>query len=163
MTRNILLTLTALLVSGILSAQPGQRGRRGYEQVEAEKIAYFTRILELSRQEAREFWPLYDDFEQQQEKLIDERRSLSMKFSENHENMNENQAEKIGDSYIDLQVKEAELAREFHEKFKNVLTPKKVMRLYQAENEFRMQLLRRIRGGGRGSGPDDMESYLPGH
>ena len=155
MIKNILLTITAILIASAVSAQPGQRGRRGYEQVEAEKIAYFTRILELSREEAREFWPLYDDFEEQQEKLIVERRSLARSFSENHESMDEDEAERTGDSYINLQVKETELAREFHEKFKNVLTPKKVMLFYQAENEFRMHLLRRIRGGGRGQSDSD--------
>ena len=158
MTKNILLTLTAFLIAATVSAQPGQRGGRGYEQVEAEKIAYFTRILDLSRQEAREFWPVYNDFQEQKEELVEERRSLAISFSENYENMDEKEAEKIGDSFINLQVKETELAREFHDKFKTVLTPKKVMRFYQAENEFRMLLLRRIRGGGRGAGRIDPES-----
>ncbi len=148
--------LLAIISSLTLSAQQGQMRRgAGIDQVEAEKIAIFTRYLELSSREAREFWPVYDDFQNRRRILSQERQTLSAYYSQNYMNMSEKEAEEIADSYIGLQVKEAELAEEFHKKFKAVLPKGKVMRFYQAENEFRMQLLRRLRGGagpGRGVG-----------
>ncbi|MGF1587583.1 MAG: hypothetical protein ACFCUM_19895 [Bacteroidales bacterium] len=155
MNKSLLIILASLLFASTVFAQQRQRGRQGYEQVEAEKIAFFTRTLELTSREAREFWPVYDDFQDRRNALIREKHILSRSFAENYDNMTANEAGKIADQYINLQVKETDLAVEFHEKFKNVLPPAKVMRFYQAENEFRMQLLRRIRGGGRGQAGSD--------
>jgi hypothetical protein len=153
MLRNILIISSLLACSFTLFSQPGQMRRQpALEQIEAEKIAFFTRYLELNSKEAKEFWPVYDDFQNRKNLLIQERQNLSRYFTTNFENLPENEAEKLADRYISLQVKETDLAGEFHEKFKKVLPSKKVMRFYQAENEFRMQLLRRIRRGGNQSG-----------
>jgi hypothetical protein len=152
MNKSLLIIMASMLFASTLFSQQGQRGgRQGHEQVEAEKIAFFTRTLELTTREAREFWPVYDEFEEQRKALVRERHMLSMSFAENYQKLGTRESGEIADRYINLQVKETDLAVEFHEKFKQVLPPAKVMRLYQAENEFRMQLLRRIRGG-RGFG-----------
>ncbi len=155
MLKTAILISAVLTCSLILSAQPGQM-RRGaaFDQVEAEKIAFFTRYLELSNQEAKEFWPLYDDFQNRRNQIVENRQSVSRYFSQNYHNLTEKEAEETADKYINLQVQEVNLAKEFHHKFKKVLPPEKVMRFYQAENEFRMHLLRRIRGGGPGRGRD---------
>jgi Spy/CpxP family protein refolding chaperone len=156
MVKNTFLILLLSLFASALSAQPGQmRGRGGIERVEAEKIAFFTRYLDLSSQEAREFWPVYDNYQDRKSNLLRERYSLSKTFSQASDDIKEKEAEEMADRYIALQIREAELAKEFHEKFKRVLPARKVMMFYQAENEFRMQLLRRLRGGGRGPGPRD--------
>ncbi len=152
MSKNILIALTLLLCSFALAAQPG-RGRAGFERVEAEKIAFFTTFINLSSQEARAFWPVYDDFQRQKNQLVQERQSLSGHFERHRESLTDDESEKIADRYIEIQMKEAGLQMEFHEKLKDILPPGKVMRFYQAENEFRMQLLRRVRGGGPGRGP----------
>ncbi len=123
---------------------------RGIQQVESEKIAFFTQYLDLTSQEAAVFWPVYNDFQNRKSGLAQQRQSISREFLLTKDNVSENEALELADRYIDLQVKEAMLAKEFHEKFKEVLAPEKVMLFYQAESEFRMQLLRRIRGGGIG-------------
>jgi Spy/CpxP family protein refolding chaperone len=151
MLKNLFTILTVILFSSAVYSQPS-RGRGGFEQVEAEKTAYFTRALDLTSEEAREFWPVYDEFRDRKSAIIREKHSLLRYFTENYDNMDEKEAEEIAGKYLDLQIRETSLTEEFHEKFKKVLPPKKVMRFYHAENEFRMQLLRRIRGGGRGSG-----------
>jgi hypothetical protein len=153
MNKILLIMFASILFASNLFSQQG-RGRPGYEQVEAEKIAFFTRTLELNSREAREFWPVYDDFQNRRNELIRERHQLSRSFAVNYDNMTAREAGEAADQYINLQVRETDLAVEFHEKFKKVLPPGKVMRFYQAENEFRMQLLRRIRGGRGQAGSD---------
>lgn len=148
-----IIILCSLIFSVSLTAQQrGQmRGRTGLEQVEAEKIAFFTRYLELSSREAQEFWPVYNDFQNRKNKINQERQNLSGYFAQNSANLSDSEAREIADRYIDLQLQEARLTGEYHKKFMEVLPPGKVMLFYQAENEFRMQLLRRLRGG-RGPG-----------
>jgi hypothetical protein len=156
MNKLLLIMFASVFFTSTVFAQQGQRGRPGHEQVEAEKIAFFTRALDLDTREAREFWPAYDEFQNSRNKLISERHSLSRSFTGNKENLTSGEAVEIADQYINLQVRETELAVEFHEKLKKLLPPGKVMRFYQAENEFKMQLIRRIRGGRGQAGSDRM-------
>jgi hypothetical protein len=153
MPKYLSITLTLVMFPLLLSAQqPQQRVRGDFEKVEAEKIAFYTRTMELTSREAKEFWPVYDGFQEQRSKLVRERISISANFTRSRGQLTEREAADMADRYIELQVREADLAREYHEKFKAILPPDKVMRLYQAEHEFKMQLLRRVRGGGPGAG-----------
>ncbi len=157
MIRYILIITILLLPASRLTAQPGQmqRGRGGFEQVEAERIAFITKYLELTSDEAKRFWPVYDDFRNRRDQLVQERHNSSRYFQQNYQNLGEKEAEELADKYIALQLREARLTEDYHKKFKEVIPPVKVMRLYEAENVFRMQLLRRVRGGqgaGRGTG-----------
>ncbi len=147
MKKKTLLIFITILCSSALSAQAGRTVERStFEKIEKEKIAFFTNYLELSSREAREFWPVYEEFQNQRNDLIREKQSLLQSVSWNHGNLPENEAKEAADRYIDFRVKENELVEEFHKKFKAVLPPRKVMLLYLAENEFRMHLLRRLRG-----------------
>jgi hypothetical protein len=55
------------------------------------------------------------------------------------------QLSEAGDRLISLEISEAALVQEFHNKIKTVLTPAKILRLYQAENQYRLQLLNELR------------------
>ncbi len=152
MTKYFVIAALILLPCTLVDAQqPQRRGRAEFEQVEAERIAFLTRYLELTSDEAKAFWPVYDDYRNRRELLAQERQSAAWYFNQNWRNLPETEIEELADKYVSLQAQEARLAEEYHEKFKSVLPAFKVMRLYEAENIFRMQLLRRVRGSGAGA------------
>ena len=67
--------------------------------------------------------------------------------------MSDEEAEKKVDAMMDAREKEVQLASAFHEELKKILPPKKVMRYYITEIQFREYMLRKIRdehGGGHG-------------
>jgi hypothetical protein len=70
---------------------------------------------------------------------------MNRNFNQNELNMTEKELVDAGDKHIALQVQEAGLAQEYHKKFKEILAPSKVIRLYQAENQYRMQLLNELK------------------
>ncbi|MBN1387730.1 MAG: hypothetical protein JW965_04740 [Bacteroidales bacterium] len=121
----------------------GQGNRR--EVFDAQKVAFFTRHLDLSAAEAKLFWPIYDEFTEKRDEIVQERNSISRDVGQNFRNMSEKELEEAGDKLISLNLKEAELKAEYHEKFKEVLTPSKVVRLYNAENGFKNYLLNQLR------------------
>jgi len=49
-----------------------------------------------------------------------------------------------GDKYVDCLVQESNLAVSFHRKLKGVLPPVKVILYYQAENQYKIQLLNEL-------------------
>ncbi|HCC71732.1 MAG TPA: hypothetical protein DEQ09_11350 [Bacteroidales bacterium] len=126
-----------------LATATAQENRR--EVIAAQKVAYFTRQLSLSPQEARLFWPVYDEFTAKRDKIVEQRNTITRNVGKNFRNMSEKELEEAGDELIRLNLQEAELKAEYHNKFKEVLTPSKVVRLYHAENGFKNYLLNQLR------------------
>jgi hypothetical protein len=115
------------------------------ETVKSQKIAFFTEKLNLTPDEAQTFWPVYNSYWQQKNKIIEERKA-TMKFcSENMDKLSPKEIEQYGDMYINFHMQESNLLIEYNEKFKQVLAPEKVMRLYLADYEFKTYLLKQLR------------------
>jgi hypothetical protein len=130
----------AFLTAGRSAAQEQTR-----EKLEAYRIAFFTKRLNLTPQEAEKFWPLYNEFQDKKNKIQVEKLRINRNFNQNELNMSEKEMIEAGDRFIALDVQGAALAQEYHVKFKEVLSPVKVLRLYQAENQYRMQLLQELK------------------
>jgi len=115
------------------------------DKLNAYKIAFFTKKLNLTSAEAEKFWPVYNDFQYKRNLIQQERAVLNRNVVQNELNLSEKEMIEAGDKVIALQMQEATLAQEFHKKFKEILTPAKVIRLYQAENQYKMQLLNELK------------------
>ncbi|MFZ6024151.1 MAG: hypothetical protein ACOYVG_06810 [Bacteroidota bacterium] len=62
MKKAILFFITVLMVS-LVSAQEPQRKMMGqHRNIEVLKVAYFTKQLSLTTEEAEKFWPLYNGY-----------------------------------------------------------------------------------------------------
>ena len=57
-----------------------QNPRLGEEKIEATKIAFFTQKLSLSSDEAKIFWPIYNDYQKEQGNLRRERMKSMISF-----------------------------------------------------------------------------------
>ncbi len=135
--------LLVLLMVCFLSPAFSQSERR--ELLAAQKVAFFTRQMDLSPEEAKLFWPVYDEFTKKREALVASKNEITNRVADNFSNMTEEELEKAGDELININMEEAKLKAEYHEKFKDVLSPSKVVRLYHAENGFKSYLLNQLR------------------
>jgi len=135
----IVLAIFAAFTLAQVAAQTANR-----ERLDAFKIAFFTKRLNLSSQEAEKFWPVYNEYQNMRIKIQLERQQLNRAFNQNVANLSDRDITELGDKLIGLEVKEAELAVEFHKRVKTILPPAKVLRLYQAENQYRAQLLNEL-------------------
>ena len=115
------------------------------EKLNSYKIAFFTRRLSLTSQEAEKFWPVYNEFQDKRNAVQIERQKLNRDINQNELNMSEKDMIETGDKHIALQVQEASLAQEYHKKFREILSPAKILRLYQAENQYRLLLLNELK------------------
>jgi hypothetical protein len=135
----ILIALTAFPLFRVTAQNPN------HEKLNAYKIAFFTRRMNLTSQEAEKFWPVYNEFQDKRNVIQIQRQALNRNFNQNELNMTEKELIEAGDKSVDLQVQEATLAQEYHKRFKEILSPAKVIRLYQAENQYRLQLLNELK------------------
>ncbi|MGD0340911.1 MAG: hypothetical protein ABSA76_04280 [Bacteroidales bacterium] len=114
------------------------------EKLNAYKIAFFTKKMNLSSEEAEKFWPLYNEFQDKKFRIQQERVLLNRNFNQNGGTMSDKELTEAGDKYIALEVQETSLSQEYHNKFKEILPPAKIIRLYQAENQYKLQLLNQL-------------------
>lgn len=138
--KRIIVILIIFVIGSIYVT--GQNPNR--ERLDAYKIAFFTKRLNLTPKEAEIFWPVYNEFQEAKNKIQLERIGINRNFNMNELNMSEKEMIEAGDRIVDLEVREANMTREFHARIKGILPPVKIMRLYQAENLYRQQLLKEL-------------------
>ena len=142
MKRSIILLLVVLLYPSIeLSAQ-----NQNLEKFNTYKIGFFTKRLNLSSAEAERFWPVYNDYQNQKTRLQLEKTLAIRTFNQNETRLSDKEITAIGDKLVGIISEESALAVTLHMKLKEVLPPAKVIRFYQAENQYKQQLLNELQG-----------------
>jgi hypothetical protein len=114
------------------------------EKLNNYKIGFFTKRLNLTSEEAEKFWPVYNEYQVQRNQIQQEKMKINRTFNQNGSSLSDKQLEEMGDKYVDLLVQESGLAVTFHKKLKTVLSPAKVIVYYQAENQYKVQLLNEL-------------------
>ncbi|MGC1390536.1 MAG: hypothetical protein WA816_05825 [Bacteroidales bacterium] len=133
-----------LLIMILLPAFRSAAQNPNLEKLNNFKIGFFTRKLNLTSEEAEKFWPVYNDYQSQRNLIQMEKLKLNRNFNQNQSSLSERQLEEMGDKYVDCLVQESNLAVTFHKKLKEVLPPVKVILYYQAENQYKIQLLNEL-------------------
>ncbi|MEP7264325.1 MAG: Spy/CpxP family protein refolding chaperone [Bacteroidota bacterium] len=153
-TLKALLPVLFTLIVFSLSAQPRQRMNQEErkENIEAMKVAFLTKELNLSPEEAQKFWPVYNAYTDELKKLRETRKERFKDSKDDFGNMSDKDVEKLVDSEIASRQQELDLLKQYHVKFKEVLPVKKVAALYRAEEKFKRQLLERIKERREGGG-----------
>jgi hypothetical protein len=127
-----------LFVSMSLLAQAQEPVR---EKVESMKVGFLTERLNLTSEEAKVFWPVYNKYGDELESLRKSRRENLMNAKKNFDEMNDRDIEKAVDNEIAFRQNELDLLKKYHPQFKSVLPIKKVAKLYRAEEDFKRKLL----------------------
>jgi hypothetical protein len=138
--KKILLFLSIVFLVPSLKSE----GQTNLEKLNNYKIGFFTKKLDLSSEEAVKFWPVYNEYQTQRNSLQMEKLKINRNFNQNESSLSDKQLTEMGDKYVDLLAQESNLAVDFHKKLKEVLPPAKVIRYYQAENQYKAQLLNEL-------------------
>jgi hypothetical protein len=136
--------LIAITIFASMFALSASAQNQNMERLNSYKIAFFTKRLNLTPQEAEKFWPVYNGYQEMKNKLQAERQEINRNFSQNELNMTDKEMTDAGDRLVAIETREASLAQDFHNKIKGILSPVKVLRLYQAENQYRLMLLKEL-------------------
>lgn len=109
------------------------------------KIAFLTKKLDLTPEEAQQFWPVYNQYTDKLQELRKKRRLDNKENRHNIDEMSDKDVEQAVDNEIVFRQKELDIQKEYHSKFKAVLPIKKVAKLYQAEEQFKRVLLDKLK------------------
>ena len=136
--RNILLLWIIILCSLTAMGQEAGdniRDPRAREKIRAAHAAYVTERLELTASEAEKFWPLYRQY-------IEKRRGLRQQLRE--ERREGTDGEKLLELDLKIKQQELDLEKEYTQQFQKIISAEKLLKLRQAEGDFRKLLLRQI-------------------
>jgi hypothetical protein len=142
--KNLLFVALMFLLPTTLLAQ-----RPKSEEIESLKIAFFTQKLDLSPEEAKIFWPIYNDMQAEQSALRKERMQKMISFRKTTEidNLTDAQVQSLITSEFDFKQRDLNLDKKYYNKLKAVLPIKIVGKFYRTQEGFKRELLNRFKGG----------------
>ena len=140
--KKVLLSLAIGMLSLTTALAQHERMKEQHkEQIESFRIAFFTKKLELTPDESKAFWPLYNDFEKKEDALRDKYnlhgKSLELMSDEEVKNHVMNQ--------LELNQKLTDLRKDFTLQLMEVLPVRKVAMLHKVSREFKKELIKQLR------------------
>ena len=130
-----------LIIILFLSLNALSQGRG--EKLKALKVAFITERLDLTQEEAQEFWPIYNAYEDNERKLrmdtFEERKDLDV------ETLSETEANELINNFTKAENERHQLKQTFIEDIRKVLPAKKVILLKKAEDDFKRQMLEQFK------------------
>ena len=142
--------------------KPGQKfmkkGAPDFEQIMSQKIAFYTKELDLSSEEAMKFWPVYNEYSKAQcaahmetmkalKALKKAIRSIEKADMEKMEvkPATEKEIDELAQKYIKAQEKEKVILANYYPKFKGVLPVSKAAKIFSIEEKFRSFLIKGLK------------------
>ena len=122
-----------------LPASAQKKDKCNETEFRAKKQAYMAKKANLTQEETEKFFPLYFEF-QDKKKEINKRTWGKAKKGIKNET-SEIQYEEIIDNYFNEQERIAQLEKEYIEKYREILSNKKIYMLYWAELKFSRNIL----------------------
>lgn len=111
------------------------------QAIESRRVAHITNALSLTPAEAREFWPIYNEYLDRVNRMNQEAREWQEKMPDINQ-LSDKEAAELAEMEVQRMEDAAALRRNYHEKLKDVLSLKKIALLYEAERSFNRMLFR---------------------
>jgi hypothetical protein len=158
-----------LLLTGVtaFAQEKGENRRMEKERIEQAKIAFITNKLELTADQAKEFWPIYDamaaELKEHRKSLKEELKSLKGEDAQK----DDASYKKVFDNMHEGQLKGLDIKTKYTNQIGELLGYEKVFTLGEAEKDFKKRLMDRMknakdqkRGGPSGQGgPPNKRSF----
>lgn len=130
--------ITALIVSMLATMAQGQPENRE-ARLAAFRAEVFTRVLQLTPEEAQNFWPIYNELADKREQTQQELRP-----GKQLDQMSDAEVEDQIKRHFEMKQREIDLEREAYQKLRKALPIRKIAKLPMAEREFRESLVKKL-------------------
>lgn len=133
MKRTITLALGVMACMAVF-AQPGMKGKQGpgVQRLEAMHVAYLTRELSLTPEEAQQFWPSYNKY----------RRELKNTFDQSAPNQDP----------LERQQKMLDIRKKYRDEFSKSLGKERANKVFNSADRFR-EMVKHAAEKRRNNGP----------
>ena len=144
---NTIISLAIFSCSAFAQADDHHRKREVKDNIEARKIAYITSALDLSSEEAQNFWPLHNDYRKEMDGL-----RASFRELKDQEDVN---AEMLLDKHLELEQKQLDTKTVYAKKVSQLLGAERALTLLKTERKFKEKLLKGLKDRHKRKSPMD--------
>ncbi|WGF92477.1 hypothetical protein [Aequorivita marisscotiae] len=131
------------ILASTVQAQDGK-----HEKIKALKTAYITEALALTPTEAEKFWPIYNSYHEKFHALrVKERTEIFGKLRNGLGALTDAEANELIDKNLAIEASELELRKQMTAELRKVISPKKIISLKKAEDDFKRELFERYKQG----------------
>ena len=147
------LTIAALvaLLTGVVSVgwaqtkpaagdKPANNLQIIHEKLKADKKLIVSKYMELTESEAKNFWPVYEEYQTDLQKIYDRMGSLLKSYAAEYKSLTDEKAKSLLDDWLALERDDAKRRQSYVPKILKALPGKKAARYVQIENEYRLLL-----------------------
>jgi len=136
----ILITIFLFVLSTSLKAQNGYP--RGKEKIRAAKVGLITNRLNLSEEQAKTFWIVYDEFDKKRSEI---RKNVRQMTTESR-NITTSDDKILSDlkEVLSLKQKEVDLEKEYLSKFLKSINVRQLSELFRTEQLFNQMLVKKL-------------------
>ena len=133
------LACLACLAGGAAVAQdkPADTMELLRDKARADKRLVVATVLDLTESEAKAFWPVYNAYQSDMVDHYDRVLKFIGTFAKAYQTMTDEIATQLLSEYLALETDHIALLNRYVPRFRSVLPPRKVARLYQIENKLR--------------------------
>lgn len=146
--RTILLAVIIALTAWNAASQQANADNEDRDKIMAQlkpyKHKFLAKDLELSKEQQRDFLPIYDKMDEELLKINEDTRRLERSVSENND-ATETEIEAASRAVFEQKQKEAQIELSYYEKFKEVLSPRQLLKLKSSERRFTQWIVRHHR------------------
>jgi len=106
------------------------------EVANAQRTAIVADNVSFTAAESEAFWPLYREYRGEFQKIGDGTLALIKDFAKNYSSMSDEKATELTDATLKLEQKRVQLQMSYAKKFRKIVQPAKVFRVFQLENRI---------------------------
>lgn len=136
----LLATLAAFAAPAFTQDKPANNLEIVHEKLKADKKLIVAKYMELTESEAKKFWPVYEEYQKDLQKINERLLSLLQSYATDYrsKSLTDEKAKKLLDEWIALENDDAKHRGSYAPKILQALPPKKAARYLQIENEYRI-------------------------
>lgn len=140
--KKVTLLFVVLAMSFISKAQDEFPKGRGREKIKAAKVGLITNRLNLTEEQAKSFWVVYDEFDKKRNEI---RKNIRQMTAESR-NITTSDDKILADikEIMSLKQKEVDLEKEYLMKFLKIINVRQVSELYKTEQLFNQMLVKKL-------------------
>jgi hypothetical protein len=106
------------------------------QTLRANRKAFVAVNLQLSDEQAKTFWPLYDRYQEQIGAIGDRVAALVKDYESSFASMSDEKALQLIQGYLDAEAERSKVRRDYLDQFAKILPGRTVARFFQLENKI---------------------------
>ncbi len=147
--KQLMLFVLLISIGSVASAQQNNDRR---DEIESYKIAYLTQKMDLTPEEAKVFWPIYKNWQNEQ-MTIRKERAQNMNSYRRIDDLSDAEVQKLIANELNIKQRSLNIEKKYYNQLKSSLPIKTIGKYYRAQETFKKELLNRYKDGRRSNQP----------